>query len=159
MAWKIKLLAYDNKSHADCLLELAAASWAARLLACVISAWASLGLQISILSRRGQSQRPYAFQGWIVYDMQDKIFTELRITRAYIKLLCIPEGEHGARMVSLGRIGSCEIRMFESSHANSVDVPLFWIELFDHDAQSAVDSCMCHSIAEAVTAFDGFTSR
>jgi len=91
--------------------------------------------------------------------MQDKTFTELRITQAYIKLLCIPESQYGARMVSLGRLGNWEIRMFETSHVDTADAPLFWIELFDHHIQSSVDSCICHSIAEAVTAFDGFISQ
>ena len=89
----------------------------------------------------------------------DSRFNELRITRAYIKLLCIPDGEHGARMVSLAHIGNCEIRMFEVSQISSDDVPLFWMELFDHDVRSSVDSCVCHGIQEAVAAFEDFISR
>lgn len=84
-------------------------------------------------------------------------FSQLRITRAYIKLLCIPEGD--ARMVSLARIGSYEIRMLEASQSCFVDSPLFLIELFDHDAQSLVDSCVCYDIDEGVAAFEDFISR
>ena len=76
----------------------------------------------------------------------DNTFSKLRITRAYIKLLCIPEGD--ARMVSLGQIGKCEIRMLEASKADTADRPLFLIELFDHDAQSSVDSRICDDIEE-----------
>jgi hypothetical protein len=36
---------------------------------------------------------------------------------------------------------------------------LFWMELFDHDAQSSVDSCACHDIEEAVVRFDDFIAR
>lgn len=89
--------------------------------------------------------------------LSDSKFSQLRITRAYIKLLCIPEGD--ARMVSLARIGSYEIRMLEASQSSFADSPLFLIELFDHDAQSLVDSCVCHDIDEGVAAFEDFISR
>lgn len=89
----------------------------------------------------------------------DKTFTELRVTRAYIKLLCIPEGERGARMVSLGSVGNYEIRLLEPSQTNTADAPLFFMELFDHDSQSSVDSCVCHDIEEAVATFEYFISR
>jgi hypothetical protein len=38
----------------------------------------------------------------------------------------------------------------------SSDVPLLWVELFDHEAQEAVDSCSCREIADAVAAFEEF---
>ena len=84
----------------------------------------------------------------------DNTFRKLRITRAYIKLLRIPDGQ--ARMVSLVQIGNYEIRMLEASKA---DGPLFLIELFDHDAQSSVDSCVCDDIEEGVAVFEDFISR
>jgi hypothetical protein len=99
------------------------------------------------------------FRGSIVCKNSDSKFNELRIARSYIKLLCLPEGEHGVRTVSLTRVGNYEIRMVEASQTNSVDAPLFRMELFDHDAQSSVDSCVCHNIKEAVIAFEGFISR
>jgi len=49
--------------------------------------------------------------------------------------------------------------MFEVSQISSDDVPLFWMELFDHDVRSSVDSCVCHGIQEAVAAFEDFISR
>lgn len=98
-------------------------------------------------------------RGSIVCKNSDSKFNELRIARSYIKLLCLPEGEHGARMVSLTRVGNYEIRIVEASQTNSTDAPLFWMKLFDHDAQSSVGSCVCHNIKEAVVAFEGFISR
>lgn len=86
-------------------------------------------------------------------------FSELRITQAYIKLLGIPENAHGAKVISLQWIGRCEIRMFEATPASSDDAPLFWIELFDHDRRSSVDSCSCYEIAEAAATFDDFISQ
>jgi hypothetical protein len=84
-------------------------------------------------------------------------FSKLRITRAYIKLLCIPEG--AAKMVSLARLGNYEVRMLESSQNDSDAAPQFSIELFDHDAQSLVDSCRCYGIDEGAAAFRDFISR
>jgi hypothetical protein len=96
-------------------------------------------------------------RGWILGQMTDITFSKLRIIRAYIKLLCIPEGQ--TKIVSLVQIGNCEIRMLEAPTADIADSPLFLIELFDQDAQSAVDSCFCDDIDEGAAAFDNFVSR
>jgi hypothetical protein len=82
--------------------------------------------------------------------------SELRISQAYIKLLGLPQNEHGARMVSLERIGNHEVIMFDVSADSATDAPLFWLELFDHEAKSSIDSCSCTEIAQAVTVFDDF---
>jgi len=103
-----------------------------------------------------QTFRIQTLRGSIVCKTPDT-FNKLRITRAYIKLLCIPEGD--AKMVSLVQIGNYEIRMLEASKADTADVPLFLIELFDHDAQSSVDSCICDDIEDGVAAFEDFISR
>jgi hypothetical protein len=81
---------------------------------------------------------------------------ELRITQTYLKLLGLPRNEHGARTVSLERIGRHEVLMFDVSPDSATDAPLFWLELFDHEAKSSVDSCSCTEIAQAVTIFDDF---
>lgn len=83
---------------------------------------------------------------------------ELRITQAYIKLLGLARNAHGARMISLERIGHHEVRMFDVAPDSAADAPLFWLELFDHATKSSVDSCSCTEIAQAVTAFDDFIS-
>jgi hypothetical protein len=98
-------------------------------------------------------------QGSIVCKVSDETFSKLRITWAYIKLLCIPESKSEARMVSLARIGNCEVRMFERSRIGSADAPLFWMELFDHHAKASVDSCSCHEIEDAVALFQDFISQ
>jgi hypothetical protein len=84
--------------------------------------------------------------------------SELRITQAYIKLLGLPRNAQGARMLSLERIGNHEVLMFDVSPDSASDAPLFWLELFDHEAKSSVDSCSCYEIAPAVTVFDDFIS-
>jgi hypothetical protein len=62
-------------------------------------------------------------------------------------------------MVSLAQIGNYEIRMLEAGKADTADGRLFLIELFDHDAQSPVDRCICGGIEEGVAAFEDFISR
>ena len=84
-------------------------------------------------------------------------FSKLRIIRAYIKLLCIPEGAE--KTVSLARLGNYEVRMLESSQNDSDAAPLFSIELFDHDAQSLIDNCSCYGIDEGAAVFREFISR
>jgi hypothetical protein len=53
----------------------------------------------------------------IVCKASEIEFSKLRITRAYIKLLCIPED--AAKIVSLARLGNYEVRMLESSQNGS----------------------------------------
>jgi hypothetical protein len=89
----------------------------------------------------------------------EKTYIQLRISQAYLKLLTMPENADGRRMVSLQRIGNYEIRLFETASTDSGDGPLFWMEIFNHDKQSSVDSCICYEIGEAATALDGFVSE
>ncbi len=93
----------------------------------------------------------------MVCNRSDKEFRKLRITRAYIKLLCIPEGD--TRIVSLVRIGNYEVRLLDASQTGSGDTPLFCLELFDHDAQASIDSCVCYDIEGGVAAFEEFIAR
>ena len=90
-------------------------------------------------------------------NTSDIEFSKLRISRAYIKLLCIPEGV--AKIVSLARIGNCEVRMLESLQIDYNAAALFSIELFDYDEQSPVDTRVCYSIDEGAAAFQDYISR
>ena len=93
----------------------------------------------------------------IVCKISDNEFGKLRITRAYIRLLCLPEGAD--KVVSLARIGNYEVRMFETSQSSSDAAALFLIELFDHDAQSSIDRCVCYDIGQAAAVYQDFISR
>jgi hypothetical protein len=95
-------------------------------------------------------------QGSIVCKVSHDTFSKLRIAQVYIKLLGILEGKSEARMVSLARIGDYEIRMFEGTQVSSADAPLFWMELFDHNARASVDSCSYHRIEDAGALFQDF---
>ena len=96
-------------------------------------------------------------RGSVVCNRSDKEFRRLRLRRAYIKLLCLPEGD--GRSVSLVRIGSYEVRMLDVSQTGSADKPLFCLELFDHDAQTTVDNRVCYDIEEGAATFEQFISR
>jgi hypothetical protein len=36
------------------------------------------------------------------------------------------------------------------------DVPLFWLELFDHSTKTSIDSCCCHKIKDAAPRLQEF---
>ena len=61
--------------------------------------------------------------------------------------------------MSLVRIENQEVRMLDASQAGSADTPLFCLELFDHDAQAAIDRCVCYDIEQGAAVFEDFTSR
>ena len=91
--------------------------------------------------------------------ISDNRFRELEITRGYIRLLCLPESSQGVRSVSLARIGNYEVRIFEGRQSDDGDQPLFWMELFDHDAQLSIDGGCFRDIKEAALAFEDFISQ
>jgi hypothetical protein len=78
---------------------------------------------------------------------------EQRIAKAYLSLPSAPIGEYGERMISLEQIGNLEIRLVDFAPEGNADSPLVWLELFDHDTKSTVDSCQCHTIEDAMARF------
>ena len=86
----------------------------------------------------------------------DKTLIELRIARAYIRLLCIPGNDPAARTVSIARIGDHEILLFEDLQTEGAEKPLFWIELFDHGTSVSIDRGACHKIEQAAAMFAEF---
>ena len=57
-------------------------------------------------------------------DKSDKKLIELRIARAYVELLCIPDDGSALRAISITRVGDHEIRLFEHSQIERADAPL-----------------------------------
>ena len=88
----------------------------------------------------------------------ERLLTELRIARAYVKLSSIPV-DISKPSVSLASIGNCEIHMFRGQEADLEDMPLFWLELFDHVTKTSVDSFQCNKIEDAVSVFEDFMSQ
>ena len=56
--------------------------------------------------------------------------TELRISKAYVRLCTMPEDSPEAS-VSLASIGNHEIRMLAGPAVDLDGAPLFWLELFN----------------------------
>ena len=79
-------------------------------------------------------------------------YTTLRISRAYVSLL----SRAGSDTISLAWIGDFEIRMRAVKSDGPGEQPLFVVDIFDHDAQSFIDSRPCHTLAEGATAFEQF---
>ena len=88
----------------------------------------------------------------------ERLLTELRIARAYVKLSSIPE-DGSKPSVSLAYIGNCEIRMFRGPEADLDGMTLFWLELFDNVTKTSVDSFRCQKIKDATAVFDDFMSQ
>jgi hypothetical protein len=152
----------NNRFHAGCFLNLGAAPRLAgqsptAIVFCADNCSLPVCTQSISEATIIQTFPIQTLRGSIVCKISDNTFTKLRITRAYIKLLCIPEGD--ARVVSLVQIGNYEIRMLDVSKSDTADGPLFLIELFDQDAQSSVDSRICDDVEEGVVAFEDFISR
>jgi hypothetical protein len=88
----------------------------------------------------------------------ERLLTELRIARAYVKLSSIPE-DGSKPSVLLAYIGNCEIRMFRGPEADLDGMTLFWLELFDNVTKTSVDSFRCQKIKDATAVFDDFMSQ
>ena len=108
---------------------------------------------------RLMTKSPGETTAWqIMSNTYSSKLSELRITQAYIKLLGLPQNERGVRMISLERMGCHEVRMFDVSPDAAAAAPLFWLELFDHEAKSSVDGSLCTEIAQAAMVLDEFLS-
>ncbi len=85
-------------------------------------------------------------------------FTERRLIQAYLKLFLAAQGEDGAKTVCLARFGSYEVRVIELWHDASASGFPVWLELYEHDTHSTLDSCGCSELEEAVAAADELIS-
>jgi len=79
------------------------------------------------------------------------LLSELRITRAYMRLLFIVPDKHGSKTVSLARIGDYEVSLVEFAQLWLADFPPLWLELYAHDIAAAIDSCRCRDFVEMVS--------
>jgi hypothetical protein len=91
-------------------------------------------------------------------NRSERTLTELKIAQAYVRLSSIPEDSPEAS-VSLVSVAGCEIRMVRGPESDLDRVPLFWLELFDHNTKRAIDSFCCRRIKDAVPIFDDFVAQ
>jgi hypothetical protein len=71
-----------------------------------------------------------------------------RLYKSYISLKLAPESESGSWTIPIARFGAFEVRLVEFEHSDQLDSLDLWIELYRHDTQSSIDSCLCRDLDE-----------
>jgi len=82
-----------------------------------------------------------------------------RLYQSYVGLRLTPENETGSRTIPVAHFGAFEVRLIEfvdSSRGDSLDL---WIELYRHDTQSSIDSCLCRDFDEVEDLGEYFISQ
>ena len=100
--------------------------------------------------------------GYMGTSLQDTVthkYTERRLIQAYLKLFLAVQIEDGVKTVSLARFGSYEVRVIELSRDASASIFPVWLELYEHNTVSTLDSCGCSDLEEAVTAAEDLMSQ
>ncbi len=95
-------------------------------------------------------------------NLQDTVtheFTERRLIQAYLKLFLAVQSEDGVKTVSLARFGSYEVRVIELSRDAAAGSFPVWLELYEHNTRSMLDSCGCSELEEAVAAANELISQ
>ena len=72
-----------------------------------------------------------------------------QLYKAYVGLAIAAAKEDGSRTVSIRRFRALEVRLVEFATRQQADNVEIWIELYDYDTQSSLDSCLCHDLDEA----------
>jgi hypothetical protein len=72
-----------------------------------------------------------------------------QLYKAYVGLAIAAANEDGSRTVSIRRFSALEVRLVEFGTRQQGENVEIWIELYDYDTQSSLDSCLCHDLDEA----------
>jgi hypothetical protein len=83
---------------------------------------------------------------------------EAQLIVAHAQLQLIPRGTV-ARVATLMRHGSFEVRVLQPSHSLPESAVRYWIELFDHDRKLSIDSIGNCGLDKAVIATEDFIAR
>ena len=70
-----------------------------------------------------------------------------------------PGDERGVKAVPIARYGAYEVRLVEFSETFSALTFVFWLELFDHKDNVAVDGGGANDLEEAVTLAEDLVSQ
>lgn len=70
------------------------------------------------------------------------------IYKSYVALGPTPRNESGWRTISVAHFGTSEVQLIEFVDCNRQDSSDLWIELYRHDTQSSLDSCLCGDLDE-----------
>ena len=72
-----------------------------------------------------------------------------QLHKAYVGLAIAAADEDGSRTVSIRRFSALEVRLIEFATRQQADNVDNWIDGYDYDTQSSLDSCLCHDLDEA----------
>jgi hypothetical protein len=84
---------------------------------------------------------------------------EWRIIQSYVWVLCAPQDSDGQKTCSLARHGAYDVRLIEPSQMPQGDTIAFWIELYDNQQRSTLDSFGNDDLEEAATAADALITE
>jgi hypothetical protein len=84
---------------------------------------------------------------------------ETQIIQSYVWVLRAPRNCDGMRTSALARHGVYEVRLIEPSDMATGDIQPFWIELYDHDNRTALDSYGGADLEEAAMAAEALIAR
>ena len=84
---------------------------------------------------------------------------ELKILQSYVFVLRMDKNEQGYRASTLERHGAYEVRLIDSPEMAQWGTVPFWIELFDHNTNAAVDSFGGYNLEAVAIAADAFITR
>jgi len=73
---------------------------------------------------------------------------------AYVSLARTPERSDRPGITALDRYGAYEVRLIEFVQGAQPDDCRFWLELYCHDTQTSLDSCLCENLEDAEIAAD-----
>jgi hypothetical protein len=82
-----------------------------------------------------------------------------RLYKSYVCLGLAPQNESGSRTMPVAHIGAFEVRLIEFADGNRRGSLDLWIELYRHDTQSSIDSCLCRDLDEVETVGECFISQ
>ena len=107
--------------------------------------------------RGGSAAMPESLPSTTLRRKSESQITERQLVQAYLKLYLV--GGEGARMVSLARAGSYEVRLVEFEPRLSAIVQPLWLELYCHHIDAMLDSCGCDELEDAVIAANELFTR
>jgi hypothetical protein len=74
-----------------------------------------------------------------------------QLVRAQVELAATPKDEHGLKSAPLANYGVYEVRLVDLAKSARTGRFVFWLELFDHNEEIALDSGSANNLCEALT--------
>jgi hypothetical protein len=72
-----------------------------------------------------------------------------QLYKAYCNINFATQGADGSRAMPIKRVGAVEVRLVEFASSGKENDPEVWLELYQHDTHTTVDSYLCDDLDEA----------